>query len=311
MLRPQSQCPLPEAVSWELLRDSRRRGVDLLYSNMEILLPLPLKQLTTPSPTPLSVPRTQGQPSIQPQELPSTGPQPDGLTSHATAPQVAEVAGGSDDGTPVKVSNRMKKKRQHCLQHQDPLHSDSDSEDGFLSLRKPQSAPQEEEEEEFKGPQGEDVEMAPVKVKREPLTPEQRMKSVPVSLGLGSIGDFLDHMSYLDSNLLLRTTSPPVGDPHMMFSFPGVTEAKDGMADEPRMEFGRGSWAERERAVEIQAAVEALGFRRCRAGVEEAWSKAQDLEGEVGKEAATELTLPVAPHREGFSLAQDSPCQPK
>ncbi|TMS14725.1 ATPase family AAA domain-containing protein 5 [Larimichthys crocea] len=39
--------PAEEASCWELLTDSKRRGVDLLYSNMETLLPLPLTQLTT------------------------------------------------------------------------------------------------------------------------------------------------------------------------------------------------------------------------------------------------------------------------
>ncbi len=66
-----------------------------------------------------------------------------------------------------------------------------------------------------------------------------------------------------------------------------------------------------EHALDIQAAVEALSFHKCRVSVAEAWEKAQQLEGELGKEAAAELTLPVAAHRDGYSLTQDGPCQPQ
>uniref|UniRef100_UPI003AAECB60 ATPase family AAA domain-containing protein 5 isoform X2 n=1 Tax=Centroberyx gerrardi TaxID=166262 RepID=UPI003AAECB60 len=310
-----SQGPVKEAVCWELLTDSRRRGVDLLYSNMETLLPLPRTELTIPTHRPQqSVSVSQDLPCINPKELPPSCPQPDTLPSHARLLQAAELAEGSDDGSPVKVSNRMKKKkRRHCLPDQDQLHSDSDSEDSFLSLRKPQSAPQAKEE--AKECAAQDVEMAPApapgRVKRKPLTPEQRAKSIPVSHCLESMADFLDNMSYLDSSLLVHT-SPRADDTHRrMFSFPVCAAVKDGMTDEPRVEFDGGSCVGRERVLEIQAAVEALSFQRCRAAVAEAWDEAQALEGELGKEAAAVLTLPVAPHREGFSFTQDGPSQPK
>nr|XP_024001435.1 ATPase family AAA domain-containing protein 5-like [Salvelinus alpinus] len=132
------------------------------------------------------------------------------------------------------------------------------------------------------------------------LTPEQRMKSEPVSHCLGSLAEFLDHMSLLDSSLCLHT-SPVGGARHAHRTFGLRAETKDGMNDEPREECHGGSWVEGERAGEIQAAVEALSFQRCRAGVEEAWGKAQGLKGKLGKEAVNELTLPVAPHRQGFT----------
>ncbi|XP_029914586.1 ATPase family AAA domain-containing protein 5 isoform X2 [Myripristis murdjan] len=309
------QGPLKEAVCWELLKDIRRRGVDLLHSNMETLLPLPLTQLTLSTHRPqqsLSV--SQDQACTDPKELPSTGSQPDVLPSHAQLLHVAELAEGSDDGSPVKISKSMKKhKRQHRLPDQGHLHSDSDSEESFLSLRKPQNAA--EATTEVKDCPVQDGKMAAalahVKVKREPLNPEQRMKSLPVSCCLESLAGFLDNMSYLDSSLSFPP-SPQGGDKHRkMFSFPLCAAVKDGMTDEPRVEFDRSSWAGGEQVLEIQATVEALSFHGCRDAVVEAWDKAQALEGELGKEAIAELTLPVAPHREGFSLMQDSPCQPK
>ncbi|XP_044037648.1 ATPase family AAA domain-containing protein 5 isoform X2 [Siniperca chuatsi] len=284
-------------LCWELLTNSRRRGVDLLYSNMETLLPLPLTQLTTSIyKLEQSVSVSQDHPSVNPEELLSTFPQFDTLASHARVLHTAESADCSDDGSPVKMSNRMRKnKRRHCLPDQDGPHSDSDSEDGFPSLCRPQAAPQFREEVKES--------LFSETVKRKPLTPEERVKSLPVSQCLVSIADFFDNMSYMDSSLLGH---PVGGDNHRRMSPVGAV-VKDGMTDESRVETGRGSWVREELVLEIPAAVEALSFRKCRVSVAEAWDKAQQLEGELGKETTAELTLPVAAHHEGYSFTQDSP----
>ncbi len=276
---------MEEALCWELLTNSRRQGVDLLYSNMETLLPLPLTQLTTSTYTPeQSVSVSQDRPS-------------DTLPTNARLLHVAESADCSDDGSPVKVSNRMRKnKRRHRLPNQDGPHSGSDSEDGFVSLCKPQGAPQAKEEVKES--------LVSETVKRKPLTPAERVKSLPVSQCLESIADFLENMSYMDSSLLEE------GDSHRRMSPVGAV-VKDGMTDESRVETDRESWVRGERALAISAAVEALSFHKCRVSVGEAWDKAQQLEGELGKEATAELTLPVAAHREGYSFTQDGPCKPQ
>lgn len=261
---------MEEMSCWELLTSSRRRGVDLLYSNMETLLPLPVTQLSTSK---LSKPEHQR--PVDPAQLP---------------------AAGSDDGSPVKVSNRMKRnKKRRCLPERDGLRSDSDSEDGFPSLCKLQ-----------KGPQKEEVEASVVSepIKRKLLTAEERRKSLPISQCLESLADFWDDMSCVDSSLCFHTDvlggAPQVG-----------AVVKDGMSDELRVETGRGSWWTGGRGLEVQAAVEALSFQKCRASVMEAWDKVQQLEGELGEEAAAELTLPVAAHREGHSFTQEALCHPE
>lgn len=318
--------------------------MDLLYSNMEALLPLPTTHLTVTThrwPQEVSN-RTQEESSAEPQEVatsmnsikPEIDPPlpPQTEVDPLPHPRLQQLAEGSEtDGSPVKVSSRMKKKKKKQLGTRgdlDPFHSDSDSDDAFLSLhtKPPPNPPQTQTEgedsqddstsnkvelESVKAREEEVKEKAPAPVRmRVPLTPEQRMKSEPVSHCLGSLAEFLDHMSLLDSSLCLHT-SPVGGARHTHRTFGLRAETKDGMNDEPREECHGGSWVEGERAGEIQAAVEALSFQRCRAGVEEAWGKAQGLEGELGKEAVNELTLPVAPHRQGFRLTQDSPCEPK
>uniref|UniRef100_UPI0037E7891F ATPase family AAA domain-containing protein 5 n=1 Tax=Semicossyphus pulcher TaxID=241346 RepID=UPI0037E7891F len=283
-----SRSPVEEELCWELLKNSRRRGVDLLYSNMETLLPLPHTQLATSTY------------KLEPPVSASQDPPPDVLPSHARLMHTAESADCSDDGSPVKMSSRMRKnKRRHCLPEQGGLHSDSDSEDGFLSLSKPKDAP----------PAKENVTRSSVSetVKRKPMTPEERVKSLPVSLCLESIAGFLDNMSYMDSSLFAQSD---VVDSDRRKSQVGAV-LKDGMTDEPRVETERQSRVRGELVLEIPAAVEALSFHKCRVSVADAWDKAQQLEGEVGKEAAAELSLPVAAHREGHSFSQDGLCQPQ
>ncbi|KAF3846467.1 hypothetical protein F7725_003545 [Dissostichus mawsoni] len=273
--------PGEETLRWELLTNCKHRGVDLLYSNMETLLPLPHTQLTTSTykPEP-SVSAAQEHPA-DPKELPS----------HTRLLQTSESADCSEDSSPVKMSNRMKKNKKRL----DGLSSDSDSEDGFLSLCKPQGAPQAKEEVKET--------LVSQKVKRKPLTPEERLKSLPVSQCLDSIADFFDNMSYMDSLLV-------GGDERRNMSSLGAV-LKDGMTDESRLESDRESWMRAERIMEIPAAVEALSFNRCRAAAVEAWRQAQQLQGELGEQAAAELTLPVAAHCEGYSFTQDGPCQPQ
>ena len=155
----------------EVLRASRRRGLDLLYSNMEAILPLPVTHLAITAPrNPQAPSQIQEMPFDEPLETAGPTPQPDGPPP-VGLPQVAE---GSDDGTPVKRSDAMKrrKKRQLCLEDQDLFQSDSDSDDTFLSLRGPHRAPQTGEPKDASS-----TDVQEERMRRVPLTPEQRMKS--------------------------------------------------------------------------------------------------------------------------------------
>lgn len=245
--------------------------MDLLYSNLEILLPLPSTQLTT---------------------SPSEPKQTHSLSQdHPVLPPTAEWMECSDDGSPIKVSSRTREMRKrHCVPGQDGL--DSDSEDDFVSLRKPQVVSQSKE----------DVGVSVVcpQLRRKPLTPEEKLKSLPVSQCLQSLGEFFDNLSCMDSMLGAPPTALGAG-----------ALVKDGMRDEARVETDRGSWMGRERSLEITAALEALSFQKCCVSAAEAWDKAKQFEGRLKEEAEAELTLPVAPHRDSCSYTQEGPCQPQ
>uniref|UniRef100_A0A3Q2P5U0 ATPase family AAA domain containing 5a n=1 Tax=Fundulus heteroclitus TaxID=8078 RepID=A0A3Q2P5U0_FUNHE len=280
-----SECLLEAPVCWELLTDSRRRGVDLLYSNMENLLPLPVTQPSTSKPTRRPAAsqhlRSESPRAQPPSPSPGVGP------SH-----VADSADCSDGCSPVKVSSRMKRnKTRHRLPTRDGLRSDSDSEDGFPSLCGKQEDPQTKER---------------AHSERRPPTAGEQIKSVPVSQCLRSIADFWDNMSYVDSSL--RFPREGLDTPRRSSVSAAI---KDGMTDESRIEAGRESWATGSRVLEIQAAVEALSFHRCRASVADAWDKTQQLAGALRREAAEELTLPLAAHREGCSFTQEGLSHPQ
>ncbi|KAG7268188.1 hypothetical protein CRUP_029803 [Coryphaenoides rupestris] len=282
---------------------------------MHTLLPLPLAQLPVSTLPPLQTP---SQPCPGPMDLSTTTSATsarshlDAPPAHPTALQLAEAA---DDGSPLKVSQRMRKHKR--LAERDPLHSDSDSEDGFLSLAKPAAPTQGKEEEGACKAEAQDPRPPPSRMKREPLTPQQRAVSTPVSHCLAAIADFLEDMSYVDAcSPSPQGSGRGAGGRGPYGARPGV-QVKDGMVNEARLESPKADRVEAERAVEIQAAVEALSFRRCLAGVTEAQMEAQALGGggggggELGEQAALELSLPVALHQRGFSLTPHPPCQPK
>lgn len=234
---------------------------------MEILLPLPISQLST-SPS-------------EPKQTLSLS------QDHPVLPPTAEWMECSDDGSPIKVSSRSRKMKRHCV-----TGLDSDSEDDFVSLHKPQVVSQSKE--------NLSASVVCPQVRRKPLTPEEKLKSLPASQCLQSLGEFFDNLSCMDS--MLGAPPPALRDGALV---------KDGMRDEARVETDRGSWMGRERSLEITAAVEALSFQKCCVSAAEAWDKAKQFEGRLREEAEAELTLPVAAHRDSCSYTQEGPCQPQ
>uniref|UniRef100_A0A3B4BJ30 ATPase family AAA domain containing 5a n=1 Tax=Periophthalmus magnuspinnatus TaxID=409849 RepID=A0A3B4BJ30_9GOBI len=276
----------PQQNIWELLKRQeadfsnlvtmgRGQGVALLYPNIENLLPLPTTRLD------ISKLQQPISPSLD---------QSHKLSSNARLRQNEDDV--SDDASPVKVSNRMKKnRRRHCPVEQGALQSDLDSEDEFLSLKQ-QSATQEKE----------DAKLVPLKIIRKPLSRQEQIKSVPVSQCLQSLADFLDNMSSMDFLSINSCNLREMGSAAVI---------KDGLTDEARVESEMRNLPMRDCALEIHAQVESLSFNKCSASVSSAWHKVQQLDGELRKQTADLLTLPIACHNESFTFLQSGLCHPQ
>ncbi|XP_060753427.1 ATPase family AAA domain-containing protein 5 [Tachysurus vachellii] len=276
-----------DRISWfDLLTEAERRGVNLLYSNLEVLLPLPIRPLTDP---------------VSRQRLPSnTEPQTGPLARY----NIVEEEEHSDDSQPLKVSSRMKRKKQLNVDYKCAFQSDSDSEDSFLSLPKPSSDTKPAQDEAPKDPP---PASKAVRVKVE-LSDTERKKSRSVSQCLSSLAEYLDHMSFLDSSLHLKPPQSEGACRPQDFTGTGA-EIKCGMTDDVRLECK--AHMNGFDSKEIQAVLGSLSFSKCKARISEAWNKVQELEEPTRSETVEELTLPVASHRQRFGLSYGKLLEPR
>jgi len=263
-------------------------GVELLYSNMESLLPLPTCPLLQSTLKSQSAPNPQSQPEQVPQNM-----------------RLEALEEPSEEGSPLKLSSRMRGRKK--MVNKDVFQSDSESEEDFLSLPKTSRDPAISTYAEAANLSVNVPEAAPKKPRHIVLSEAERKKSKPVTHCLSSLAEYMDHMSFLDSSLHYHPLQAEGSCRPQDFGWTGA-KVKSGMTDDIRLEC-----VSRVNSVsvdEMHAALGHLSFRKCKALVSEAWDRAQQLEDEIRREAEEELTLPVAPHRDGFSLAQVTPCEP-
>ncbi|XP_067237942.1 ATPase family AAA domain-containing protein 5-like isoform X1 [Chanodichthys erythropterus] len=284
---------IPESIKcWDLLSKVHRMGVDLLYSNMESLLPLPTRALPQSTLKSQSAPNPQSQPE---KEVPQTV-------------RIEVLEEQSNDSSPLKVSSRMRGRKKLGMSNKDVFQSDSESEDDFLSLPKTSRDPAQSSNAEAANLSVNVPEAVPIKLRHVVLSEAERKKSKPVTQCLSSLAEYMDHMSFLDSSLHYQPLQAEGSCRLQDFGWTGA-KVKSGMTDDIRLEC-----VSRVKGVsvdEIPAALGHLSFKKCKAVVSEAWDRAQQLEEEIRREAEEELTLPVSPHRDGFSLAQVTPCEPR
>lgn len=129
---------------------------------------------------------------------------------------------------------------------------------------------------------------------------------------LDALTDFFDLMSYLDATL--PAAAPLVSGSRRPEAFVWTgAEVKDGlldeMSEEEEEEEGGRSWS-RERLPDIQAAAEGLGYHRCWWRVSEAWTKARNHRQELGdkkwERLVERLTSPASSRKQRLRFI----CQP-
>lgn len=264
-------------------------GVELLYCNIECLLPLPTRPLPQSTLKSQSAPNPQSQPEQVPQNV-----------------RLEALEEPSEEGSPLKLSSRMRGRKK--MGNKDVFQSDSESEEDFLSLPKTSRDPAKSTNAEAANLSVNVPEAEPIKPRHIVLSEAERKKSKPVRHCLSGLAEYMDHMSFLDSSLHYPPLHGEGSCRPQDFGWTGA-KVKSGMTDDIRLECVSG--VNSVSVDEIHAALGHLSFRKCKAVVSEAWDRAQQLEEEIRREAEEELTLPVAPHRDGFSLAQVTPCEPR
>lgn len=281
----------PENELLRVLTESWQNHFPLLYSNLELFLPLPASTQGTTNCYPDKQPDTgmhteqvppAGQPPVQ-QRQQQTGESVD-LKSESTTTMRTSVRNGS------RLSRRK------------GLLTVTDCSSPRDALKPPETEGQPSPKGTPLGSQG--------SVDKTGAKGLDRL----THRGLDALTHFVDLMSYLDSTV--ATVEPHVSGPCVSkdFFWTGA-ELKDGLVDEMREEEeGERTWRQRERLSEIQAAVEGLGFHvywgRLSAVDSGAPACSQEVGGVEQEEPMDRLSLPGSTHRlrSGWPLIPQPRC---
>lgn len=126
---------------------------------------------------------------------------------------------------------------------------------------------------------------------------------------LDALTDFFDLMSYLDATI--PSAEPLISDPcRPEFVWTGA-EMKDSLLDEMREGEQEGRCCPQDMLLDIQAAVEGLGFRRCWRRVSEAQRCIEELGGTRWGRLVETPKLPVSVNKETLSYSFHPLCAPR
>ncbi|KAM7394091.1 hypothetical protein PAMP_020911 [Pampus punctatissimus] len=258
----------------KLLAESWRRNVPLLYSNLELLLPI----------------REKGTSVYYLEKVTSSGQQSE------LAPSDVQLDGNVNQKATAANSNSIRNISRLSRRKYTPAVFDATSSSNLA--QKPQRTLSSSKAAHLRAPSSDDK-------------TEQNADKVAADR-LHALTNFFDLMSYLDATMLVA--EPLIsGSCRPEFVWTGA-EMKDSLLDEMRDEEVGGSCCQ-ERLLDIQAAVEGLGFRKCWRQVSESWPEAekcrQELRGTTRWGSLVErLTCPVSANRESLSYSFQSFCTP-
>ncbi|XP_063816944.1 ATPase family AAA domain-containing protein 5 isoform X2 [Pseudophryne corroboree] len=254
----------------QLLAEFQMRRVDFITSNLEFLLPLPLR-------------------IVEPQiNYPCENPD---LTPHT------DTGCPNKDGN-VKVSVQMKhKKKLVLLNDSDLFESDVNSLDDLLSLAPEKTIPSEVEVQNSSCMDDVVNKLSGTPVAKRKLLPEDTKSSLLVYRCLDSLADFADNMSSLDCATCYTTGQAEICSRKWTES-----RLKHGLCDGLRTE-ANDLWSTQS-CSEIQALIEALSFRKCSTELSKALDSSLELCKLSGKDPTEELTLHVSKAREEVHFGQ-------
>ncbi|XP_009955067.1 PREDICTED: ATPase family AAA domain-containing protein 5, partial [Leptosomus discolor] len=269
----------------ELLTEFQMKKVDFIYSNLELLLPLPVQVLSNQS---------EASNSILERIT---------VASSKTGSTNSYCSGKSNPGK--KSKKTKKQKRLGILDDSDLFDSGLNYSAEFLTLQSdsPASCAEVNKEEPKLLMNKEEKE---IKTK----TSANEKGSALVFQCLNSLTEFVDNMSFLDCCVNTNTTEPLEFSKDEGFNWTNG-KIKNGLCDEFSIE--NTDWWSSQSCSEIKAAIEALSFNKCSVNI------SQNLESFLGTSKTPEsdrlegLTLHISNARNyvSFSQSADSSIQKK
>lgn len=260
-LFPLSQHEITSKEEWSklihLLTEFQVKNVDFIYSNLELILPLPVTVLSKPA---------------QMVNLPLKT-----ITKNVSnyAPIDNECL---EEASPVKKSKQTKHRRKMAVLDDSDLFESELNYSGFITVPSDVSCPCMEEEEKGGLKPASDT----------TITLNCGMTEAKGSAHafqcLNSLAEFVENMSLIDYCLNNKTQEPKQSCKYEEFIWT-KGKIKNGLSDEFSEE--RADWWSSKNCSELRAAVEALAFDKCFKDV----SKAMQSCLNAGKDGFEELTL--------------------
>ncbi|KAF3816644.1 hypothetical protein GH733_013992 [Mirounga leonina] len=271
----------------QLLTEFRMQNVDFLYSNLEFILPLPVR----------IIPETEnfGGASVSVD------------TSAATKNMKCLARKHSEGEKPSKKPQKKKqKKKMVTLDDSDLFDTELDFSNEFLSLSPAPSSSNSEESkarDKERNPETKKLnkclESNMESIPCSPKTPAEEKCSALVSHCLNSLTEFMDNMSFLDALLTDVGEQKEFGQND--FSW---TNVKSGLCDEFSLEASDG-WTSQSSG-ELKAAVEALSFTKCSSTISKALETSLNSCKKSGRDPTKELTLYVSQKRSNVYFSQSA-----
>uniref|UniRef100_A0A8C8UAT3 ATPase family AAA domain-containing protein 5 n=1 Tax=Peromyscus maniculatus bairdii TaxID=230844 RepID=A0A8C8UAT3_PERMB len=254
----------------QLLTEFHMQNIDLLYSNLEFILPLPV----TVSP---EVKDAYGSPG----------------TTEASAPgSMQHLPRKQSEDQPLKKSQKRKQRKMVTLDDSDLFDSGLDFSDDLTGLSPvPSSALEDITSRDREGnpeTQTQTKSFTSDSVPQPPKTPAEKKCSVLVSHCLNSLTEFMENMSFLDAFF------PDPGEQNELSKNPfhwTSGKVKSGLCDEFSIE-SRDGWAPQS-SEELKATAEALSFTKCSSAISKALESLNPCK-HLGRDPINGLTFCVS-----------------
>ncbi|XP_062975988.1 ATPase family AAA domain-containing protein 5 [Elgaria multicarinata webbii] len=246
-----------------LLTEFQMKNIDFIYSNLEIILPLPINILPEPN-------------------------QMDNLTQNNITKNSSNNkfinCDSSEEGTPVKKTKQSKHQRKLALLDDSDLFESELNYSGFITV--PSDIPNLCLQEEKDG-------VEPVSGSTMALTcgTSAKAKGSAAFQCLNSLTEFVDNMSLLDYCLNRKTQESKQPCKREEF-FWTKGKIKNGLSDEFGVEHN--DWWNYQSSCELKATVEALNFNKCFKNISKIMESYLNSDRTFGKDESEELTLHVS-----------------